>query len=114
MLKNLFLVITLVLSGGANLRALELKDAEVGPGGICGGIAGYTCSNNEWCDYPEASACGVGDQIGKCAPRPEVCTDEFIPVCGCNGQTYSNSCQAKAAGYDVAYVGGCRTELKAN
>ncbi|HLC75296.1 MAG TPA: Kazal-type serine protease inhibitor family protein [Candidatus Nanoarchaeia archaeon] len=28
------------------------------------------------------------------AARPEVCTTDYDPVCGSNGQTYSNSCAA--------------------
>ena len=30
----------------------------------CGGFAGWTCSDTEWCDYPEDSTCGAADQLG--------------------------------------------------
>jgi hypothetical protein len=33
---------------------------------------------------------------------------EFWPVCGCDGVTYSNACQAHGAGASVAYPGTCR------
>ncbi len=35
------------------------------------------------------------------------CFDVWIPVCGIDGQTYSNSCYAEAAGVAVAYEGEC-------
>ena len=76
---------------------------------VCGGFAGFVCRANQWCDFPQNAACGVGDQLGTCRPRPDFCTREYMPVCGCNGETYSNACQAAAAGFDVAYVGACRS-----
>jgi hypothetical protein len=75
---------------------------------ICGGFAGFICKGNQWCDFPANAACGIADQTGVCKTRPDVCTREFMPVCGCNGQTYSNACVAAASGFDVAYVGVCR------
>src|ERR1043166_2817333 len=87
-----------------------------GLGGLtqyCGGFAGYTCGANQWCDFPVGSICGLGDQLGVCKPRPQVCTDQFIPVCGCDGKTYSNACQAAAGGTDVAYAGACRSPITA-
>jgi hypothetical protein len=66
-----------------------------------------TCEPTEFCDYDPAAMCGATDATGICAPRPMGCPDLFDPVCGCDGRDYSNSCDANAAGTDVAYAGMC-------
>jgi len=44
-------------------------------------------------------------------PEPVFCTQEFAPVCGVNGRTYSNRCIAiKQNRVEVAYVGKCKEE----
>jgi len=81
-------------------------DCGGGGGGQCGGLLGLTCADGEWCDYDGAS-CGAADQLGTCTPRPEACIEIYSPVCGCDGSTYGNECEANAAGVDVASEGAC-------
>jgi hypothetical protein len=62
------------------------------------------CTRTEYCDYTTDFAC---DGEGTCQPRPEGCFALFAPVCGCDGNNYSNGCLANAAGTDVASEGRC-------
>jgi len=67
----------------------------------CGGIAGVACDEGEFCNYPVATKCGSGDQMGTCTELPDGCTDNLDPVCGCDNKNYSNECEAWAAGQSV-------------
>jgi hypothetical protein len=97
-------------SGGAG------GQGEAGAGGgsgqTCGGIAGLECpSANEFCNY-EPSAGGQGcvdiaDAAGVCQTQPRACTREYKPVCSCDRRSYSNGCEAHAAGASILHEGAC-------
>lgn len=73
-------------------------------GAFCGGIAGIACRDpREYCD----ESCTVPDAGGVCTVRPEFCTDELDPVCGCDGMDYGNPCMAAAAGVSIRSRGRC-------
>ena len=61
------------------------------------------CPAGTFCKVVE----GPCDGPGVCTSIPDACIEIFQPVCGCNGETYSNSCFAEAAGVNVADVGEC-------
>jgi hypothetical protein len=79
----------------------------VSPGRRCGTIAGLTCDAGQLCDFPIGS-CQSSDAAGVCKVIPSVCTDIEDPVCGCDGQTYGNACEAAAASVSIDHAGACR------
>ena len=79
-------------------------------GDTCGGLAGLQCSHGEYCRYEPEASCGAGDQTGTCTPRPDICFQLVDPVCGCDGETYTNSCFAARVGVSVDHEGACESQ----
>ncbi len=78
----------------------------------CGGIAALACDEGSVCAYP-SSTLGIVDAMGVCMPLPEeeqepvICPQNFAPVCGVDGVTYTNSCWAAAEWAVIAHPGRC-------
>lgn len=69
-----------------------------------------SCSPLDYCDYDSLNVCGLTDGDGVCRPRPQICERILAPVCACDGQTYSNDCEAARAGVDVSAQGSCECQ----
>jgi hypothetical protein len=69
------------------------------------------CGPDEYCAF-QPGLCGKGKRPGTCRPRPTTCADvPYSPVCGCDQKIYDDECAARAAGVDLAVMGGCGTRL---
>jgi hypothetical protein len=72
--------------------------------GTCG--SSTECASDEYCSIANG-VCLTPKSLGFCKAKPDACAQVLAPVCGCDGKTYSNSCEASIAGVSVAANGVC-------
>lgn len=92
----------------SNLCSAASAGVNVVHKGECGRPEG--CFSDDDCElgsFCERNA-GECDEPGQCAARPEGCEKILDPVCGCDGNTYGNRCEAARQGVSVDYPGECR------
>lgn len=69
---------------------------------LCGGAYARECGEGRYCAFD--SGCGT---VGDCLRQRTGCEKIFEPVCGCDGQTYGNFCEAGSVGVSVQAEGEC-------
>ena len=86
----------------------------VGVGGKCGPFLNGFCDPGLFCNH-KPGTCALIGASGICVRIPEVCPPArgrhriiLVPVCGCNGVTYSNNCERIKAREQEAHSGRCR------
>ena len=93
----------------SNECAAQAKGKSIKYFGECDAVECYTdndCSSNKYCAF-EQGYCG--HRAGVCidSPTDTACNSNYHPVCGCDGETYPNSCTLTAASESIKYWGEC-------
>jgi hypothetical protein len=108
-MPGLALTATLGLCACGNVSTVSGPSSPGPSGGLaCGGGAHVGCGGTSYCFLTPEQMRNAATS-GSCRPIPEVCTLEYRPVCGADGHTYGNSCEAASHGVNVAATGACAT-----
>ena len=87
-----------------------LDSNTLGPGEVCGGLLPRgRCGTGLFCQSANGTCAQQVDGTGICTEIPQLCTQDFQPVCGCDGMTYGNDCLRQMAGVSRRHTGSCGT-----
>ena len=78
-----------------------------GTGQACSSAPPMPCPTGLVCDEDMPNRCGAGAVIGHCIVKPDGCTADYTPVCGCDNHTYSNDCERQRAQVQLSHTGAC-------
>jgi Kazal-type serine protease inhibitor domain len=95
-----FIVASGAVFGAPEVRAANLDEA-------CGGPQKITCNSALFC-RKAIGQCADQDAPGTCEKAPDFCIRISRPVCGCNGKTYPNECEARHVRMAIDYTGACK------
>jgi hypothetical protein len=96
-------------TAGVSVASTGICAGTLGLGESCGGdrLGDATCADGLFCQYQPGALCGSADAAGECVAIPASCPSTGSPVCGCNGITYANACNAARAQAGILDAGRC-------
>eukprot|EP00984_Skeletonema_dohrnii_P018116 scaffold8372_cov88-Skeletonema_dohrnii-CCMP3373.AAC.7 len=67
------------------------------------------CGSHSYCSIPKGVCKNNAVLVGKCVKMSQThCSEDYKPICGCDGQTYGNLCHAEVAGVNIRKNGACK------